>query len=309
MRLYRTEGLFRDVHRSGWAACWDVLNAVQDGNGLWLDDFVDASYTYRPQAAPHLEPWVGIFHHPVVINSPIREDAYYNIMGLFMTPEFNKSLPHLRGAIALSPSVADAICSFLKVPTFLIEHPSEENVPHWDADNGAAHRLWQTGWFLRDTQFINRLDTSRFETVHRSAPHLSWHRQRDKKLRRIWGIRLCRENGKVQDVPRLDNQAYDEYMASHVVCMNLFGASANNVLVECAARCAPLLVTRLPETEYYLGANYPLFFEPGNIEEAQSKISRDDLIFAAHEYLKCMPRDWLKYERFATSVKDFVSAL
>ena len=81
----------------------------------------------------------------------------------------------------------------------------------------------------------------------------------------------------------LTNQEYDKLLSGNIVFLDLYDANANNSIVECIARCTPVLVNPLPAVREYLGKDYPFYFN--NLEEAAHKAQDIDLIKKTHEYL------------------------
>src|SRR5262245_12954720 len=151
MKLLRDKGLFEEIHRSGWAYAFRGLQTYATGHGLLLDDFVEATFSYYPKLKCHEQPWVGIFHHQVTINSPLQSDQSWCIDKLLDNKRMQDSIVTLRGIIALTPQLAAYLSSWFgpKVPVMCATHPTDPLVPKWTHNGG---RLWQTGHFLRDTR-------------------------------------------------------------------------------------------------------------------------------------------------------------
>ena len=42
-----------------------TVSGLDNNQGVLLDDFTCASFSYQPLAEPHRAPWVGIFHHAI----------------------------------------------------------------------------------------------------------------------------------------------------------------------------------------------------------------------------------------------------
>lgn len=307
MRLYRTAPLFDDIHRSGWPYAFKYLQEAATGKGLWVDDFADATIRYRPQGAPHEEPWVGIFHHPVDIHSPLTSDRGYRLGGMTSTRVWKQSVDNLRGVIALCPDVAKWFHEALPhIPTLVLKHPSEVPELKWQAPMWP--NVWQTGFFIRDTQFVDHLPTVR--PRFKSMPHLDWQRHRESQLKKYHAKKQHTNYGSIP-VERVSNDVYDLMMSTYVVCMHLFAAAANNVVVECIARNTPLLVNDLPATRYYLGSDYPLFFTADafgkcDYVKTATLVNDRDRVYAAHEHLKALEKHWLRGDVFAKDVAYFV---
>jgi hypothetical protein len=299
MRLTRSDSLFRDVHRSGWPYAWDCLKNVASGEGILLDDFVDATFMYRPkQHVVYDVPWVGIFHHPAKIYSPLTNDQKSCVTRLAKDKDFRASHHYLKGAIAMCPTVGQLLQSWLRVPVLCVKHPTKQ-APQWRE----AKRLWQAGFYLRDLRFIYRLDTD--VPRARSVPWLGWQLVRDAAIARR--VHDPVKMPHVEQLPRLSDDEYDEMMCTSVVVTHLHGAAANNIVIECIARCTPLLVNRLPETEYYLGEQYPMLYR--SIDEASRLLAQDGIFERTHQYLQAMDKSWMSGELFAQQVNSFVESL
>jgi hypothetical protein len=308
MKLYRNYPLFEGTHRYGWPMVWRHLAEVASGEGLLLDDFVDATYSYKPKQKPHVVPWVGIFHHPVEIESPLREDQKWPLEKMLLSREFQQARHKLRGAIALSQSVATFLRDWLDVPVFLIKHPTTTDVPQWHKTNKT---LWQTGWFLRDTQYMQHAKHPLGWGLMRSVPTNVWDVERCHDLALIryqLGIRKC--NAIPIDVPRISNTKYDDMLTQCVVYSKLFGAAANNVIIDCMARNTPIVVNRLPDVEFYLGPDYPLYLDNWEYCVEQMNYSACELLaYDAHNYLRSLDKSWMVTATFAHEVNQFVDGL
>lgn len=104
---------------------------------------------------------------------------------------------------------------------------------------------------------------------------------------------------------RVDDRAYDKLLAAHVVFLDLYDASANNAVLECAVRATPLLVNKHPAVVEYLGANYPLFYT--SLEEASEMLGDTSRLEAGHAYLRGV---WdskrFSLENFVRTTSDLV---
>jgi hypothetical protein len=91
----------------------------------------------------------------------------------------------------------------------------------------------------------------------------------------------------VEVLPRLSGAAYDDLLSRAVIFLDLVDASAVTTIVECLVRGTPLLINRIPPVFEYLGADYPLYFEP--LEEAAAKLSDSTTVRAAHYHMRSNP--------------------
>jgi hypothetical protein len=99
---------------------------------------------------------------------------------------------------------------------------------------------------------------------------------------------------------------YDCLLAENVVAIELFDASANNVVVECIARNTPIIVNRHPAVVEYLTADYPLYFT--DLSEIPELLAIDRVV-AAHEYLAALDKPWLDGRFFRESVGSILRHL
>ena len=88
---------------------------------------------------------------------------------------------------------------------------------------------------------------------------------------------------------------YDDLLSENIVFIDLFDASANNTVLECILRRTPIIVNKLPSVVYYLGENYPLYF---NSASEVPKLLTLENITKAHAYLMDLK---------LTSVKEFIA--
>lgn len=283
------------AHRSGWPWVMDQIQFSQDG--MLLDDFTDATYTYRRVPGWRVDrEWAGIFHHPVQIDSPIGMDHGFALRRLDRQPEFVEAKRLLRRAFAFSSEVAVDLRKWLRVPVELLKHPTDQNVPRWVP---GSRRVFQVGFFLRNTRAIFQMPEVPGWVYSRSTPasHNSWIGKRDETLRRYYMGKRKRQPQIVEEYPRMCEDEYDIVMASSVVLTEIYSASANNVVIECIARDTPILVNRLKAVVEYLGTDYPLYFR--DLSHAAKMLGDYSRVLAAHEYLKNMDKTWLSGEYFS----------
>lgn len=304
MRLLKTQHEVgsNGIHRSGWPYVMTAINVYADGKGILIDDFVEATFGYRniPEV-PHKEPWIGIFHHPVDVNSPVGGDATFRFEALFKKPKVLESLPQLKAAVCMCPVLYEAIKKQLGVPTLLVRHPTETRVMQWKPGN---YGLWQIGFFLRNTRMMHQMPGFGGDQQYRSRsiPFLDWHKMRERLL-----VQKDTGHHTVIEVPQLDARGYDERLATHVACTQLYGAAANNSVIECIARTTPLLINRSKPVEYYLGKEYPLYYN--NLNDAPQVGFDQQRVQAAHQYLKELDKDWLDVDVFLEQFLDFVESI
>src|SRR5436189_5340169 len=116
---------------------------------------------------------------------------------------------------------------------------------------------------------------------------MQWTTNRHTAIRAQWGKYEQPAKPFVNELVRLQDSEYDAMLSSSVCLTHLFGASANNVVVECIVRATPLVVNPLPPVVEYLGADYPLYchVNDGRLKDLHDWLT-DDLLLEAHTYLK-----------------------
>jgi hypothetical protein len=104
----------------------------------------------------------------------------------------------------------------------------------------------------------------------------------------------------------MNDDEYDVLLSRSIVFLNLIASVANNTILECLRRHVPLVVNRLAGPVYYLGAEYPLFYE--QLDEVYELLTEEN-ICAAHAYLKQRSRQCLGADTFARQIASAVGAL
>lgn len=89
----------------------------------------------------------------------------------------------------------------------------------------------------------------------------------------------------------LENDDYDKLLTENIIYINVVDASAVNTVIECMARCTPIIVNKCPPVVELLGEDYPLYInaQPTDyhtINMELAKIMRNPRnILRAHRYL------------------------
>lgn len=104
---------------------------------------------------------------------------------------------------------------------------------------------------------------------------------------------------------------YGAALHSHIVVLPLWAATANNAVLELIAYGVPGFVSRLPATEEYLGADYPMLYDdPGEIQELISDTPRLQAVMdTAREHLRTMDRSHIGIKRFTDGVAACVLSM
>ena len=285
-------------HRSGWGCTLNLLSQFHRADATVFDGWLEKNFAWQREEysqmrlIPYREPWVGVFHNPP--NTPSWFSANSSPNGILGTKEFQDSLPTCKGLYVLSKYHADFLKCFIKtVPIEVLYHPTEipELKFNFDkfVDNGDK-KLVNIGWWLRKLTSIYRIETDPavYQKIRLVPPTISVPEHILENLIEVENSfnkkPLSDEQKKsVIDVRHLSNEEYDDLLSKNVVFLDMYDASANNVIIECMARETPILVNPLPAVVEYLGMDYPFYFT--TLEDASKKLKNVGLIKAAHEYL------------------------
>lgn len=323
-------------HRAGWPVVNAALRAraegtTQDDSMVQLDDFVEQTFTYPGRGREILlnldAPWVGIFHHPVELRGPLKSDVKSTVEAIMAHGRLHAALR--RGAlvrsIALCPLVAETVAGYTRTPCLAVRHPAgllaeRGHVPYWSEQayeeghfEEGRRSVLQLGFFMRHVRAVHQIDLSpdRY-TRSRIRAWRPWQRFRDNELKRVCASKEVRPQD-VREVERLHDDDYDEALSASVVVSHAFASAANNVTIECLARCTPIVLPRSRSAEWYLGREYPLFYDAGDdgcdLSAVASMIEDHERVVAAHEYMVELPggRRWLSVDYFCDRVQEFLS--
>lgn len=293
-------------HRSGWPYAMRCIQPLNSGHGTLLDDFIEHRFCYNGDPQPHTRPWIGVSHHPPNLPSVACDNE--RLSTVFSSPAWRESRRFLVGLIAMSEYAGAYLCRQVGVPVACLRHPTEIPDRRWSSAAFEHNRFrWivQLGWYLRNTRILEQTPAlAGLKKVRIWPPKQAQHRwihEYDQRVEAYWkGDGGRKPHGGVADYPLLPDRQYDQALARNVAITEVFDASANNVIVECAARDTPLVVNRHPAVAEYLGCDYPLFFD--EVEEIPG-LTEPSQILAAHEHLRSLSKNWMKAETFCEQFK------
>ena len=307
-------------HRSGWPLVVTELGRGARPDGILVDDFVERTFhpagwgtpTRRERAAGvstdpivWTEPWIGVFHYPHRFPEWFQDHSHPR--HILATDRFRASLPNLRGAIALSGYLADWLRTQLPVPVVALKHPTPFTAPRfsWDAFVANPERsLVQVGWFLRNYRAIHQVPVpDGFRKVH-LAQDQHFIREAMRRTDVDSPFRSRPDVGDVTVVPWQTASGYDRLFTENVIFLELFDASANNVVIEAIARATPLVVNRHPAVMEYLGRGYPLAYDDLAEVPALLDLAR---VRDAHEHLRGLDTRDLTLDHFVGAVDAFAA--
>jgi lipopolysaccharide biosynthesis glycosyltransferase len=297
-------------HQYGWDVALKALSVLYNPDGILFDGFVEKTFLWdleknrRDARVPYRQPWIGVIHHPPGIPQ-WPSLAHHRIQELERVPEWQQSLRHCIGLIALSEYLANwtrkrwgVHCEVLRYPALRPENvfsPEKFGI-------GEPRTVAMIGFWLRRYSSFERLEAGSYRKLRPllvedpNSAGMDHVRVYEKEEARAAG-NSKRTYGEVEIVTRRSNSDYDELLSKCVVFLDLIDASAVTTVVECLARCTPLLVNRLPALEEYLGVDYPLFYE--TLDEAGAKLRDISIVLAGHQHMRENPiRQRLQPQRF-----------
>lgn len=295
----------RGHHRSGWPYAWRALELISSADGVLFEDFMERSFSYGRMVKPYTQPWVGVFHNPV--DMPLWFDVIQSPRFIFSTPLWLRSLQHLKLGIALSEHLARPLREMLGVPFVSATHPTEIPKTAFDEESflfNPDRKIVQIGWWLRNTRAIYQLPPVPGFAKVALKLGAKWVLAAENKVQNYWKeLGTREERGEVRELPRVSDDTYDELLSRNVAFLELFDSSANNAVIECAARDTPLVVNRHPAVVEYFGEDYPLFYD--DFEEAHELFTEERLI-AGHRHLKGLDKTPYSGAIFRQTVRDAV---
>jgi tetratricopeptide (TPR) repeat protein len=311
-------------HRGGWNLAIEALAPLHNGRGILFDSFIEDNFAWkhwregvRPPdvlkrlmheggfeelatseekgITPYLEPWVGFLHNPQ--NMPHWFHFQESPQKVFSKEIWRKSLEYCQGLFCLSHYQAKWLRRITGRPVSVLIHPAEIPEVKFEFDRFLANpekKVVQVGWWLRKLSAIYLLPIPErnplgYQKV-RLVPHFfgdadRYLRDLMKREQDLFGFDLDpRYAANTIDQQHLSNQDYDRLLSENIVFAELYDAGANNTVVECIARAAPLLVNPLPAVVEYLGEDYPMYYH--TLAEAAEKLFDLELIQRTHRYLR-----------------------
>lgn len=329
-------------HRSGWNYALAALHPLHRRGAVFFDGFIEDTFAWQHWregirdaatldqlkrqgtferlatseergVTPYTHAWAGVVHNPP--NMPPWFHPQESPQRIFAKKIWQQSLEACVGLFALSKYQAKWVAEQTHKPVSALVHPTELPERQFDFEAFLANphkKIIQVGWWLRKLSAIYRLPLARHNPLAyekmRLVPHFS--SDSDEHLKQLLQHEIA-AYGLPMESRFVDNtceqqhvtaREYDALLAENLAFMELYDASANNVVVECIARATPVFVNPLPAVVEYLGRDYPLYFE--DLGEAAEKALDLDLIQRTHQYLKnCETRPKLAADYFRESVR------
>ena len=165
-------------------------------------------------------------------------------------------------------------------------------------------KIVQLGFWLRKLHSIKHLKADGYRKIWIAAhDYARLKRDNEAEAMDTYNEYGLDHIGLYEEWDLLDNLEYDHLLSENIIFLDLYDASANNVVVECIVRNTPILVNRTPGVVEHLGPDYPLFFD--SLDEASEKIKDEAVVHDAHVYLGNMDKAQYDFgyftETFTTS--------
>lgn len=308
LRLLNLELIGEGQHRSGWPYAINALRPLLDPDAeILLDDFVERTFLYDQKVKidiVHTVPWVGVLHHPP--DMPAWYMDHMRLQNLLNDPRFLASFKHLRMLIVMGANL-HRWCQFTwpKIPCVTIKHPTGRPMLYWSPErfhDNPRQQVVQVGWFLRNMAAIYHAHVPRWLKKAHLMQHTNyWANYMLSQSKRMYAqLHPERvEYGQVSRILSIDDTDYDLLLSENVVFMEAVSAVANNTVIECIARNTPICINRHPGPEYYLGKNYPLFYN--HFDEIEGLLTMDNIL-AAHDHLCKIDKWWMRGNMFMEQV-------
>ena len=287
----------------------ESLLPIHNENGIIFDGFLENQFgwTDANRRYAYTDPWVGVFHNP-----PLIPDWFFNeysFDNITKSEVFQESLQHCKGIFTLSEYHAEYIRSKLDVPVTSLIHPTE--IPNNTFNiakfkNNPNKKIINIGFWLRRMTSIYRLPVNTYYDKCRLIPYNTATPKA--AISNLLNTEIERNNVKWNEyfdhtitLDRVSNAEYDTLLSQNIIFLDLYDSSANNAVIECIARCTPLLINPIPAVVEYLGPDYPFYFN--SLEEAAVMVKDFELVEETHRYLKtCDTRKKLSQAYFRKSI-------
>jgi hypothetical protein len=262
------------------------------------------------------ENWIGMFHYSPDLPVFIKDDLNY----IASNSNVVRSLAYCKGIIVLSNNSLNKLRQnpiYKNINTIALKHPIESIDIKFTIDKFMANTnksLIQLGLQDRITSTIYMIN-SKYKKLWLPGRDTALHYLKNEAyaLNIVPQISASINSNNV-DIKYIENhKEFDTMLQTNIVIIPLFGASANNSVLEIIEMNIPAFVSRLPATEEYLGKEYPLFYNNNNISEVETIINDDikllSKITEGYTYLSKMDKTQFSYDYFNRELYKFYSSV
>jgi hypothetical protein len=229
--------------------------------------------------------WIGIIHNPE------DTEKYWPRVDLLKNPTFMKSLPYCKGLFCMSNETKNWIIKTIN-PSFFVAvlyHPlSTKKLKEFDFKKYNKNKcIIQIGNWLRRSYSIYQIKC----TIKKKIIPFddNFRNELNHFLKKDKIVLTSEEKESVIELQKLSDIEYNNLFCNHIVFLNLYSSTCNNVILECIKANNPIIINRLSSVERYLGKEYPLFYN--NLSEVSDILNNDELILKGHLYLKDMNKE------------------
>ena len=322
-------------HRAGWHFVMTGLKSAFDAklygrsseNCIIFDDYVDKTFIWGANTLqcfdiiPYRKPWAGVIHH-----------TFHGANGangcdtLFQIESFRESLRCCKCLITLSRYLKEQIEEAVRalnydIPVYALCHPTEfvDNMFTLDKFYSNPNRqIVQIGGWLRNPYPFFTIKTNTLQKavlygkdMTNNVPpedFISNTKLSNANNMFVQGFTSMLEDQikSVHVISHLDNNAYDELLATNLVFLNLIDASAVNTVIECIVRNTVLIVNRHPAVEEVLGIDYPGFYD--SLDQIDCLLDKIN-IEKTWNYLSCMDKTFFRLDTFLEKIQDVLLGL
>lgn len=107
-----------------------------------------------------------------------------------------------------------------------------------------------------------------------------------------------------------DNMSYDILLSNNIIFLHLIDVAACNVVIEAIIRNTPIMINKIPELQYLLGDNYPLYYNDSNLlNNTIDDILTESNILKAHKYLTTLDKKKYTIGYFMNQFKNTTKKL
>jgi len=310
-------------HRGGWkSVIQNLINnklviAKATMNTIKFVDCIESRFSsWSGNNKLMDENWIGMFHYSPELPVFIKDDLNY----IASNSNVVRSLAYCKGIIVLSNNSLNKLRQnpiYKNINTIALKHPIESIDIKFTIDKFMANTnksLIQLGLQDRITSTIYMIN-SKYKKLWLPGRDTALHYLKNEAyaLNIVPQISASINSNNV-DIKYIENhKEFDTMLQTNIVIIPLFGASANNSVLEIIEMNIPAFVSRLPATEEYLGKEYPLFYNNNNISEVETIINDDikllSKITEGYTYLSKMDKTQFSYDYFNRELYKFYSSV
>jgi len=309
-------------------------NSITDNDikCIIFDDWIEKTYNWGTENRnPYNRNFITFTHQPVHAFNDFCFSMKFENSDIYTTDNFKKESTNLKILISLSEYHKQQLMTKpeLNAKNIIIEslhHPIEpytNNMFSMDEyRNNENKNIFMLGWWLRKFDNFIHVCVGNHEkkivVKYANGDYLSdyvIHEIRKGILNSnistskiqppLTEIEIETLNAyKIKMMEHLEDSKYDAIFSKNIIFLDFYAISANNVILECIIHNTPILVKYHPGVVYYLGEDYPFYFQ--TLSEANSKIEDINIIEKTHDYLKKMDKTPFLHSTFNDKLRKLI---